>query len=59
MEKIVSDGPKWDPGGFFFPTDPNLGDILGRTELNFDKLYFFDVLDPKCLDFQVPRSQKI
>ena len=50
-------GLKWSqmgPGGFF-PTNSDLADILGRTYLNFDIFFFFDFLDPKFLDFQVPR----
>ena len=43
------------PGGFF-PTNPDLADILGRTDLNFEKLHLFDFLDPTFLNFQVPRS---
>ena len=46
------------PGGFF-PTNPDLADILGRTDLNFEILYFFELLEPKFLNFQVPRFQKI
>ena len=37
-----------------FPTNPDLADILGRTDLNFDN--FLNFLEPKFLDFQVPRS---
>ena len=51
-------GPGWPqvgPGGFF-PTNPDLANILGRTDLDFENFYFFHVLDPKFLDFQVPRS---
>ena len=51
MEKIAWDGPKWGQEDFF-PTNPDLANILGRTDLNFD---FLDFLDPKFLDFQVPR----
>ena len=47
--------PQIGPGGFF-PTNPDLADILGRTDLDFENFYFFDFLDPKFLDFQVPRS---
>ena len=56
MEKIASDGPKWDPRGFF-PTIPDLADILGRADLDFDNFYFylFYFLDPEFLDFQVSR----
>ena len=47
--------PQIGPGGFF-PTNPDLADILGRTDLDFDNFHFFHFLDPKFLDFQVPRS---
>ena len=51
MEKFAWDGPKWGQEDFF-PTNPDLADILGRTDLSFEKFY---LLDPKFLDFQVPR----
>ena len=54
MEKIASDCPKWGREDFV-PTNPDLADILGRADLDFDIFYFFDFLDPKFLDFQVPR----
>ena len=53
MEKITWDGPKWGREGIF-PANPDLADILGRTDLNFENLYFFELLDPEVLDFQVP-----
>ena len=28
--------------GCFFPTNPDLADILGRTDLDFENLYFLD-----------------
>ena len=34
----------------FFPTDPDLADILGRTDLDCENFYFFDLLDPSILD---------
>ena len=40
-----------------FPTNPDLADILGRADLNFEKFYVFHLLDPKLLDFQVPDLQ--
>ena len=40
MEKNASDGPKWDPRRFFLP-NPDLADILSRTDLNFEIFYFF------------------
>ena len=33
------DGPKWGQEDFF-PTNPDLADILGRTYLDFENLYF-------------------
>ena len=53
MEKMAWDGPKWGQEGCL-PANPGLADILGRTELDFENLYFFDLLDPTFLDFQVP-----
>ena len=47
--------PQIGPGGFV-PTNPDLANILGRTDLDFENFYFFHFLDPKFLDFQVPRS---
>ena len=47
--------PQIGPGGFF-PTNPDLADILGRTDLISDNFCFSDLLDPKFLDFHVPRS---
>ena len=45
----------------FVPTNPDLADILGRTDLDFENFYIFGYfwfyfLDPTFLDFQVPRS---
>ena len=60
MEKMAWGGPKWGREDFF-PTNPDLANILGRTDLNFEIFFFFHFLDPKILDFQVPKfwiSQK-
>ena len=35
MEKMAWDGPTWGQEDFF-PTNPDLADILGRTDLNFE-----------------------
>ena len=43
------------PGGFF-PTNPDLADILGRTDLNFENFYFFHFWTPTFLDFQIQKS---
>ena len=57
MEKMAWDGPKWGREDFC-PANPDLANILGRTDLNFENLYFSHFLDPKFLDFQVPRYLK-
>ena len=49
MEKMTWDGPKWGQEDFF-PTNPDLADILGRTDLDFETFHFFDFLDPKSLE---------
>ena len=38
------DGPKWAQEDFF-PTNPDLADILGRTDFDFENFYFLDFLD--------------
>ena len=58
MQKIGREGPKWG-GDAFFRHKKNLADILGRTDLDFENLFFGDVWDPKFLDFQVSRFQEI
>ena len=51
--KMAWDGLKWGQEGLF-PANPDLADILGRTDLDFENLYFFDFLDSKFPDFQIP-----
>ena len=46
--------PQMGPGGFF-PTNPDLANILGRADLDFEIFYLFAFLDPKFLDIQVPK----
>merc|ERR1711938_222788 len=53
MEKMAWDGPKWGREDFF-PANPGLANILGRTDLIFENFYFFHFLDPK---FWISRSQ--
>ena len=44
-----------EPGGFF-PTNPDLADIVGRTDLDFGNFHFLKYfLDPKFPDFQIPK----
>ena len=50
------DGPKWAQEDFF-PANPDLADILGRTDLDFENFYFFDFLGSQISGFQGPRSQ--
>ena len=40
-QKIARDGPKWGRE-VLFPTNPDLADILGRTDFDFENFYFFD-----------------
>ena len=54
MQKIAWDGTKWGRE-VFFPANPDLADILGDTDFDFENLYFSDFLDPRFLDFQIPR----
>ena len=42
------------PGGFF-PTNPDLADILGDTDFDFDNLYFLDLLGSQISRFPDPR----
>ena len=55
MEKMAWDGPRWGWESLFL-ANPDLADILGRTDLDFENFDCFDLLDPKFLDFQVSRS---
>ena len=67
MEKMAWDGPEWGREDFF-PTNPDLADIWGRTDLIFETFRFFFLFfgsqnfefpGPQIsefLDFQVPRS---
>ena len=45
-------------GKFFFSANPDLADILGRTDFDFGNFDFLHVLDSKFLDFQIPRFPK-
>ena len=44
----------------FFPTNPDLADILGRMDLDFEIFYVLDFFskfsNPTFLEFQVPKS---
>ena len=42
MEKIAWDGPKWGREGLF-PANPDLADILGDMDLDFENSHFYNV----------------
>ena len=41
-------------GRIFFPTNPDLADVLGRTDLNFD--IFFSFFGPRISGFPGPKN---
>ena len=45
MEKMAWDGPKWGREDFF-PTNPDLANMLGRTDLIFETSFFLIVWIP-------------
>ena len=49
----AKNGPRWGQMGSegFFPTNPDLAYILGRTDFDFDNFYFLIFGDPKFPDF--------
>ena len=61
MEKMAWDGRKWAPRGIF-PANPDLADILGRTDLNFENFHVLICWIPnlwisRSPDFQIPRPR--
>ena len=48
------DGPKWGKEDFF-PTNPDLADILGRTDFDFENFYFLDFFGSQISRFLGPR----
>ena len=55
MEKMAWDGPKWGREDLF-PTNPDLADILGRMDLDFDNfqiLTFWTCPNPCDKDFRI------
>ena len=53
MEKMAWDGPKWGQEDFV-PTNPDLADILGRTDFDFENLIFFIFWIPNFWIFRSP-----
>ena len=59
MEKMASDGPKWGREAIF-PANPDPANILGRTDLDFEKLcFFFDSLIPNFRISSFPDFQNL
>ena len=52
MQKMGREGPKWGREFFSSPANPDLADILGNMDFDFENLYFLFFLDPKFPDFQ-------
>merc|ERR1711995_271713 len=52
--------PRWPQmgPGVFFPTNPDLADILGDMDFDFENCCFWIPLYPKFQDFQVADFQK-
>ena len=55
---MVWDGPKWGRE-VFFPTNPDLADVLGRTDLDFDNFTFFIVWVPNFWISKFPYFQNL
>ena len=49
------DGPKWGQEDFF-PTNPDLADILGDTDFDFENFYFWDFFVPNFPRFPNSRA---
>ena len=60
MEKMASDGPKWGQEDFF-PTNPDLADILGDTDFDFDNVVFgfFGIQNFQISRFQISKVPEI
>ena len=62
MEKMTREGPKWGQEDLF-PTNPDLADILGKADLDFDNFHVFFIFwipnlwISRSPDFQIPRSR--
>ena len=58
MEKMAWDGPQWGQEDFF-PTNPDLADSLGRTELDFDNFIFYIIWTPNIWMSRFPDFQNL
>ena len=53
--KNGSRGPQMGPGGFFL-TNPDLADILGRTDLDFENFHFWYFFASQISRFQISKN---
>ena len=56
----AKNGPRWaqmGPGGFF-PTNPDLADILGRTDFDFEIFLLFELLGSQISGFPGPQISR-
>ena len=51
------DGPKWGAQGCF-PTNPDLADVFGRTDLDFENYFFLGLCGPNISGFPGPQIFK-
>ena len=58
MEKMAWDGPKWGREDFF-PTNPGLVNILGRTGVDFENFHFFILWIPNFWISRFPDFQNL
>ena len=52
--KCLEKGPR-----VFVPTNPDLANIFGRTDLDFENVYSWYFFGSQCFDFQIPGFPEI
>ena len=58
MQKIAWEGPKWGRE-VLFPANPDLADILGRTDFDFENFHFDIFWIPNFWIFRFPDFQNL
>ena len=56
IDKFACDSTKL--AGSIFPTNPDLANILGRTDFNFENFHFFPFFGPQISGFPGPQISK-